>query len=1265
MIRAFIIWVWAVLFPVFALAQAATQDAKHEPRTRAQLDDRGYIQAFLEDNLSAVGRDIRIVGFAGALSSQATIDQITIADEKGVWLTLNKLALNLNRAAILRGALDITELSAEEIILTRKPAAVSDGPTPEATGFALPELPISIDIKKIFSPRIVIGEAVMGQAVTVSLDGEAHLAGGDGTARLLAQRVDRRQGRFEVDGRFENATRFLELKLSLDEAADGVAVNLLGLPDRPTVKMAVVGSGPLSDFRADVTLATDGQDRLTGEVELIDDSKGTTAGEQRFRANLTGDIAPVLLPEYRTFFGDNITLTAEGRRRVDGVLQLEKMDLDTHALRLSGNLHLSPDGWPLRFALTGRIADASGAPVLLPLTGPKTYVKGADLRLSFDADVSDDWTLQMAMADLSRPDMKANLVQLTGRGQLVSGAGVATGQVAGDLTFAAKGLSPTDPALARALGPVISGGLQLDWQEGGRLQVDDLRLTGADYNLAGALTIDDLAKGGFVETRPGLILRAEDLARFSDLAGLDLRGAAELSLQGNANLLGGAFDLSLTGSGMDLALSQPRIDPLLAGQTRLNITAVRDADGTRLPLMEVFSDQAQIRISADLKTDASRAEFSAKIIDARVVDPGLSGPVNLDGDVVQAGDVWTLRAKGAGPGGADLDFNGEVLTAEGTPQRITGRITGKLVQLSAYRSLIGQSVSGGLDLTADGEMDLQTNAFTVALNGTGQNLAIGNSMLDPLSAGQSKLTLRAHRTDKGVVLLDQLNLNTREVTLSATGERANGRDIIRFDGRLRNLGVLADGVTGPASARGTATLLGEKWQLNVAGQGPNDANVTVDGTVASDGKRANLTIKGSTHLAFVNPLIRPRLLSGLARLDLALNGPIALSSLSGEVKVTEGQFILPNLNIALNLDQFVTRLANGRAQVSARTSVTTGGQVTAQGGISLSSPFDANVQMVATGVKLSDGNLYDTVVDGQVQLGGPLAGGAAIRGALALGATEIRVPEAGPSSVPIMAELEHVNEPAAVRRTRRDAGLISDDGTTATGRPYPLDIAISAPSRIFVRGRGLDAELGGQLRLTGTSSDIIPQGRFELVRGRLDILGKRLNLTTGQVSLRGSFDPRLFFVAQSETDDAVVQITVEGPASEPEVTFSANPDLPQDEVLARLLFGRNITEISPLQALRMAAAIRTLAGKGGEGVIGELRGSFGLDDLDVSTDAAGVTNVSVGKYISENIYTDITVGSDGSSEVNLNLNISPSVKARGSVGSYGESTLGIYFERDY
>ena len=38
---------------------------------------------------------------------------------------------------------------------------------------------------------------------------------------------------------------------------------------------------------------------------------------------------------------------------------------------------------------------------------------------------------------------------------------------------------------------------------------------------------------------------------------------------------------------------------------------------------------------------------------------------------------------------------------------------------------------------------------------------------------------------------------------------------------------------------------------------------------------------------------------------------------------------------------------------------------------------------------------------------------------------------------------------------------------------------------------------------------------------------------------------------------------------------------------------------------------------------------------------------------------------DGKSRINLNLDVNDAITARGSVASDGESTLGVFYERDY
>jgi translocation and assembly module TamB len=102
-----------------------------------------------------------------------------------------------------------------------------------------------------------------------------------------------------------------------------------------------------------------------------------------------------------------------------------------------------------------------------------------------------------------------------------------------------------------------------------------------------------------------------------------------------------------------------------------------------------------------------------------------------------------------------------------------------------------------------------------------------------------------------------------------------------------------------------------------------------------------------------------------------------------------------------------------------------------------------------------------------------------------------------------------------------------------------------------------------------------------------------------------------------------------------------------------------------LQAAQLANAVAVLAGRGGEGIVTRLRNSFGLDDLDVSTSADGETELTAGRYLTENIYTEVQTGQSGTTSLSLNFDIREGVTARARVESDGDSGLGVFIQRDY
>ncbi len=188
-------------------------------------------------------------------------------------------------------------------------------------------------------------------------------------------------------------------------------------------------------------------------------------------------------------------------------------------------------------------------------------------------------------------------------------------------------------------------------------------------------------------------------------------------------------------------------------------------------------------------------------------------------------------------------------------------------------------------------------------------------------------------------------------------------------------------------------------------------------------------------------------------------------------------------------------------------------------------------------------------------------------------------------------------------------------------------------------------------------------GQIELIRGTLDIIGRRLKLTKGVVSMQGDLTPYVEFESSATTEDGKATIEIAGPVDGPKVSVFAEPERPAEEALAMLVFGSRVADLSPFVIAKMAASLATLGRSGG--TKDKVREAAGVDTLDIGTDASGAGQVGAGTYLSDNVYTDFNVNTRGETELNLNLDVSRSLTVKGSMNNAGETGIGLFYERDY
>ncbi|WP_347267359.1 translocation/assembly module TamB domain-containing protein [Paracoccus sp. (in: a-proteobacteria)] len=1393
------------LFPglcLIAPAPLLAQDGAAEISSQVE-DDRGFITRFLEENLSDSGRKVEIEGFQGALRSRATFTRLTIADEHGVWITLENGALQWTRSALLAGRIEINELSAERIILPRLPGSGGRRrPQAEAREFALPQLPVAVNINRISVGRVELGEPIIGQAAVLAIEGAMNLADGQGQMTLAIDRVDGPRGHFKLDAGFSNETRVLRLDLTLDEDRNGLFSNIVRLDGRPSVQAEISGEGPLSDFEARIRLATDGQPRVTGTVSVGAAEQGGQPGTG-FRLDLGGDVAALVPAQHRPFFGSQSRLAAEGWRGRDGALVLSSLELATEALKLSGSVATNAQGAPQSAHLTlllGEDAGATRLPVLLPLADRTTTVRSGNLRLDFDAAQGAGWVLKGRVGEIRRNDVALSELRLDGRGRVGTTPDLALAEIRGWLAFGMDGIEPADPALAEALSDNLNGGLSLAFTPGTALRLWGMNINGEDFTLKGETTVSGLRSG--ITLAGDITAEHRNLARFSALAGRPLGGSAQARIKGRYAILGNGFDIEAEALGQDLSLGQAQADRMLAGQSRISLSALRDASGIDLRHLTVNAQNLTAQAQGRLDSHSSTLRAEIAMPDLSVADPGMSGAFHtearltgatgarelalsgtaqdlaigiaaidgalrgktaLDLAVAQQDGGFQLQsfqlhnpqlaAEGRGnfaSGAMDaklsfsmpdlaalgLGFSGgftaeaQVLEQDGLRrialsgrgndlrlgrQDLDGALTGttdlrllaeqqgeqitlhefelsnRQMQASARGTLgpDGTDLTGRADiaslaafgrgwrgtLSAEGSLrDAGSGARRLEITGSGSGLALGQPRIDPLLAGPTSLSLSALRHDDGSFSVERLRLQNPQLSVSGDGDPA-GR--LQLDARLHDLGLLLPAFPGPATVQGSIRNAGAHYELDLNATGPGDARATVAGSVAASFASANLEIRGSANAAMANTFLRTRSIEGPIGFDLRLNGRPSLEALSGQVTLTGGRLAEPRLGLAVGNLNARADLAGGRIALDIRGEVEAGGTITVTGPIALTGQRSIDLAVRLADVVLRDPNLYQTRLNGNLTVTGTLGAGPLVAGRIDLGHTELRIPSTGLGGARAIPDITHLNERPPQRQTRAKAGLLEypSDASRAAGMSAPpatppvnparFDLLISAPGQIFVRGRGVDAELGGEIRLLGNARQPIPVGRFELIRGRLDLLGRRFDLTEGLIELQGSLIPMLRLVAETERDGVTTRIIVDGEARDPEITFESSPELPQEEVLSQLLFGRGVDRISPLQAAQLASAVATLAGRGGDGIVGRLRAATGLDDLDLTTDSRGRVSLRAGKYLTDNLYTDVQVGGDGTTQLNLNLDVSPTLTARGSVDSGGESTFGLFYERDY
>ena len=190
-----------------------------------------------------------------------------------------------------------------------------------------------------------------------------------------------------------------------------------------------------------------------------------------------------------------------------------------------------------------------------------------------------------------------------------------------------------------------------------------------------------------------------------------------------------------------------------------------------------------------------------------------------------------------------------------------------------------------------------------------------------------------------------------------------------------------------------------------------------------------------------------------------------------------------------------------------------------------------------------------------------------------------------------------------------------------------LDIELRVPGSLRMVGDDVQVSAGTPLGLGSFNLRVIGDlylykdpaqplyvtGSFDSVRGTYAFQGRRFDIDpTSSINFRGDLNPELYVTVQRVISGVETEVTIAGALHEPELRLSSTPPLDQSDILALIVFGTSINQLSLEQQQNLAVRAGTLAaGFLATPLVTALERTLGLDILEIEPSVGGGEGVRV------------------------------------------------------
>ena len=977
----------------------------------------------------------------------------------------------------------------------------------------------------------------------------------------------------------------------------------------------------------------------------------TVAGGTLTNVRLDGDVAIAgtrVLSDNMRIRSDRIDANAVLLANLDTGLYTGAIDgrIDNYRLESVGILNIETDvdleSNPSGYALAGTVRARSTS---LSNSSLQQYL-GGNFVASSDVRYGDDGTARFANLRLESPLLRI----VSGEGSYTQDGRIALvadarSQQYGAVNVRVAGTLDNPDARIRADNPDFGIGLaNVDARIRGARGGYRLDVTGdTDY---GPLTAD---------VTLGLQGATSIQINSANLAGVDFAGSLRQTRAGpfagqltaNGNGIGGIVDLGSEGRYQAATFNLRAKDASFPGAAGLYIgSAIADGRAVLYDTPQVVADVqlADTRYGAfDINAARALVDYRGGRGKAKALIEGRSGaPFRVALNAAMTPELWRVALDGKARGiGFKTASPARILPKSGSYELLPTRIdlgTGNLKLAGTYGTGMKlQSRLEGVDLSI-------ANAFVPGLGLGGRASGSFDFVQSSSSAfprADARLKIDNLTRTSAAVVSEPIDITFIGKLLSDGGEaravfRERGSVIGRMRASLRPLG--------PGAGSWVTRMMEAPLGGGIRYNGPASALFSLAG-------QPGQTLSGPLGVA--------------ADFSCRVSDPCLSGVVRGKSLVYENTTYgtrVSDIDLAARFD-------GNRLQVERLTGAAGEGTVTASGYIGLASdagyPMDLAIQMDQARLARSDA--LAATATGQLRLTKSAAQTALLSGQIRLPETRYEIVRQGSAEIPQLTGVRF--KPPKGRQ--RITGEEPAEPITSVLQLVRLDIDVSAPERLYVSGMGLESEWSADFNVSGTSQAPRMAGNVRLIRGTLGFAGKSFELTEGRIGFTGGreINPTLALVASEDIEDVLVRVNIGGRAYDPQITFSSVPGLPQDEIVARILFGSSIANLSAIQAVQLASSLNSLRGSGGGlNPLGKLRSATGIDRLRIlgpDEQSGRGTALAAGQYLTDDIYVELITDTRGFTATQLEVSVLPWLSVLSQAGGSGVTNASVRVRKNY